>query len=444
VVFTARDAGREEAWSTNFDLYVAPADGSAKPRDLTTSNKAWDTGPAFSPDGKTLAYRAMSRAGYESDTFHLVLMAWPNGPDRTLAFEWDRSPNEIVWSADGQTIYATASNLGQTSLFAIDTASGAVRTVVEDGHIVSPEVAGDRLVFALDDLRHPAELQTVKADGTGLAPLTATNAPRLAGIQFGDFEQFTFKGWNDETVYGFAVKPVGFDPSRKYPMAFLIHGGPQGSFSNNFHYRWNAQSYAAAGYAVVMVDFHGSTGYGQAFTDAIGGDWGGKPLVDLQKGLAAAVARYPWMDGDNACALGASFGGYMVNWIEGNWPDRFKCLVNHDGNLDERFAYFATEELWFPEWDHRGTPWTNPEGYTKHNPVEYAAAWKTPMLVVHGGRDYRIPESQGLGTFNLLQRRAVASRLLYFPDESHWVLKPANAILWHETVLAWLAEWLKK
>ncbi len=193
-----------------------------------------------------------------------------------------------------------------------------------------------------------------------------------------------------------------------------------------------------------MVDFHGSTGYGQAFTDSIGGDWGGKPLVDLQKGLDAALARYPWMDGGNVCALGASFGAYMINWIEGNWPDRFKCLVSHDGNLDEQFAYYATEELWFPEWDHRGTPWTNPEGYTKQSPVEFVKNWKTPMLVVQGGRDYRIVEAQGIAVFTALQRRGIPSRFLYFPDENHWVLKPANSILWHDTVLAWLDRWTKK
>ena len=194
------------------------------------------------------------------------------------------------------------------------------------------------------------------------------NAGRLAGLKFGDFEQFSFKGWNDETVHGFVVKPIDFDPSKKYPIAFLIHGGPQGSFSNNFHYRWNPQVYAAAGYAAVMVDFHGSTGYGQAFTDAIRGDWGGKPLVDLQKGLEAAVAKYAFLDGTRACALGASYGGFMINWIAGNWPDRFKCLVNHDGNLDERFAYYATEELWFPEWEHGGTPWDTPEGLREAQP----------------------------------------------------------------------------
>ncbi len=444
VVFTARDAGPAEPWSTNFDLYMAPVDGSAKPRDLTAANKAWDTTPSFSPDGKTLAYLAMTRPGYESDKFHLVLMSWPDGAPRALATDWDRSPGGIVWSADGRTIYTTSPNLGQTSLFAIDVATGRVRTVVEAGHVTGPAVAGDRLAVAIDDFRHPAELHTVAPDGSGLRAITAFNASRLAQVKLGEAEQMTFKGWNDETVYAWIVKPIDFDPSKKYPVAFLIHGGPQGSFSNNFHYRWNAQTYTAAGYAVVMVDFHGSTGYGQAFTDSIGGDWGGKPLVDLRKGLGAALARYSWMDGGNVCALGASFGAYMINWIEGNWPDRFKCLVSHDGNLDEQFAYYATEELWFPEWDHRGTPWTNPEGYTKQNPIEFVKNWKTPMLVVHGGHDYRIVDAQGIAVFTALQRRGIPSRFLYFPDESHWVLKPANSILWHDTVLAWLDRWTKK
>ena len=192
-----------------------------------------------------------------------------------------------------------------------------------------------------------------------------------------------------------------------------------------------------------MIDYHGSTGYGQAFCDSIRGDWGGKPLVDLQKGLQAALEKYPWMDGERVAALGASFGGYMINWIAGNWPDRFRCLVNHDGNLDERAAYFMTEELWFPEWDHEGTPWTNPEGYTKHNPARFVEHWKTPMLVIHGAKDFRVVETSGIATFTGLQRLGIPSQFLYFPDENHWVLKPANSIQWHETVIAWLDQWTR-
>lgn len=443
LVFTARVAGATEPWSTNFDLYLAPVDGSQPPHNLTAGNPAWDTGPVFAPDGRTLAYRAMTRPGYESDRLRIVLRPWPDGEPRPLAESWDRSADTVVWSADGRTIYTTADHLGQKALFAVDTTSGAVRTVIGEGHVTSPGVARDRLVIAIDHLRSPAELHTVRPDGSGLAAITRINAERLAAVAFGEPEQFTFPGWNGEPVYAWIVKPAGFDPSRRYPVAFLIHGGPQGSFSNNFHYRWNPQVYAGAGYGVVMVDFHGSTGYGQAFTDSIRGDWGGKPLEDLQKGLEAALARAPWMDGSRACALGASFGGYMINWIAGMWPDRFRCLVNHDGNLDERFAYYSTEELWFPEWEHGGTPWDNPAGYARHNPIEHVAKWKAPMLVIHGARDYRVVDTQGLATFTALQRRGIPSRFLYFPDENHWVLKPANSIQWHETVLAWLDRWTK-
>lgn len=443
VLFTARDAGAGEAWSTDFDLFLVPVDGSSAPVCLTPSNTAWDTNPVFSPEGKTLAYLAMSRPGYESDRFRVHLREWPDGPERVLAGSWDRSPSAISWSADGKFVYATAPNLGQTSLFAIRASTGEVSLVVREGHVSWAAAAGPRIVFGRSHLQSPVELYSIQPGGSDLRACTAINADRIAAARMGDYEQFSFPGHNGETVYAYVVKPVDFHPGRKYPVAFLIHGGPQGSFGNEFHYRWNPQAYAGAGYAAVMVDFHGSVGYGQAFTDSIRGDWGGKPLEDLKKGLRAALERYPWMDGRRVGALGASFGGYMINWIAGNWPDAFACLVNHDGNLDERMAYFDTDELWFPEWDHVGTPWENPQGYEKHNPVNYVGNWKTPMLVIHGGRDYRVVDAQGIGTFNALQRRGIPSKLLYFPDENHWVLKPHNSILWHETVIGWLDQWLK-
>jgi dipeptidyl aminopeptidase/acylaminoacyl peptidase len=441
VIFTARDVGREEPWSTDFDLYYVAVDGSKKPKCLTEKNQAWDTHPFFSPDGKTLAYLAMSRPGYESDRFRIILRTWPEGKERILTEDWNRSPTSICWSADSKTIYATAANLGQVSLFAVDVASGKIHTIIRDGRATSPSATGNRIIFGLDSLKSPVELYSVKPDGTDARKITEINSEKIAVARMGEYEQFTFAGWNDETVYCYVVKPADFEPDKKYPVAFLIHGGPQGSFGNTFHYRWNPQVYAGSGYVAVMVDFHGSVGYGQAFCDSIRGDCGGKPLVDLQKGLAAALARYPWMDGDRVAALGASFGGYMINWIAGNWPDRFRCLVNHDGNLNERMAYFDTEELWFPEWDHEGTPWDNPAGYEKQNPVNFIKNWRTPMLVIHGALDYRVADTQGLGTFNALQRLGIPSKLLYFPDEGHWVQKPANSVLWHETVIAWLDKW---
>jgi len=443
LIFTARNAGREEAWSTDFDLYYVPVDGSKKPVCLTEKNQAWDKTPVFSPDGKTLAYLAMKRPSYESDRFRIVLRDWATGKERILTEDWDRSPSEISWAADNRTIYATSPNLGQQSLFAIDVKTGQVRVVVKEGTVSWPRPLKDKIIFGIDHLKSPVELYSVQDNGQGLKAITQINAEKAALARMGDFGQFTFKGWNNENVYAYVVKPIDFDPSKKYPVAFLIHGGPQGSFSNHFHYRWNPQVYAGAGYGAVMVDFHGSVGYGQAFTDSIRGDWGGKPLEDLKKGLAAALKRYTWMDGERVAGLGASFGGYMINWIAGNWPERFRCLVNHDGNLDERMAYFDTEELWFPEWDHEGTPWTNPKGYEKHNPINCVKNWKTPMLVIHGALDFRVVDTQGISTFTALQRLGISSKLLYFPDENHWVLKPHNGILWHETVLGWLDQWCK-
>jgi dipeptidyl aminopeptidase/acylaminoacyl peptidase len=443
VVFSARLGGRQEPWSTNFDLYSVPVDGSRAPENLTKANLAWDTQPAFSPDGKTLAYLAMARAGFEADRFRIHLRDLATGRDRVLADAWDRSSNGVFFSADGRTLYTTAEDIGQTPLFAIDVAGGKVTKLVAQGHVHDPKLAGDRVVYGLDTLVSPVELYTVGREGGTATQITHTNQEALAGVQMGESEQFSFKGANGDTVWGWITKPVGFQAGRKYPLAFLIHGGPQGSFNNEFHYRWNPQPYAGAGYAVVTVDFHGSTGYGQAFTDAIRMNWGGWPLVDLQKGLEAALQKSPWIDGDRVCALGASYGGFMINWIQGNWPDRFKCLVDHDGTFDQRMMYYSTEELWFPEWEFGGPYWQNPQMYEKNNPADFVTRWKTPMLVVHSALDFRIPVTQGLAAFNVLQRKGIPSEFLYFPDENHWVLKPANSILWHDTVLAWLDRWLK-
>ena len=443
LIFSACNAGRTEAWSTNFDLFVVPIDGSGKPKCLTKQNQAWDTNPAFSPDGKTLAYTAMARPGYESDRMRIVLRTWRTGKTRVLTEGWDRSAGSLLWSPDGKTIYTTASNLGQRSLFAIDAATGEARTVVEQGTVGDLQIAGDRILYGLDHLNSPVELHTVKPDGSEVQRITHIDDTKVAAARMGRFEQFTFKGWNGEQVYGYVGKPVDFDASKKYPVAFLIHGGPQGSFGNHFHYRWNPLALAGAGYACVMVDFHGSTGYGQKFCDSIRDDWGGKPLEDLKRGLAAALRKNKWMDGRRVGAVGGSFGGYMINWIAGNWPDRFRCLINHDGNLDERLAYFDTEELWFPEWDHRGTPWEHSAGYERQNPINFVKNWKTPMLVIHGAKDFRVVETQGFSTFTALQRRGIPSKLLYFPDENHWVLKPQNSIQWYDTVIAWLDRWTK-
>jgi dipeptidyl aminopeptidase/acylaminoacyl peptidase len=444
LVFTARDVGREEAWSTDLDLFTVPVDGSKAPLKLTLGNRATDTSPTFSPDGKWLAYLAMKRPGFEADRLQVVLRDAATGAERFLGEGWDRSAASLRWARDSSAVYVTADDLGQHGAFALDVATGAVRTLWGQGNVHAVEDSAAGLLLAHDSLAGPADLYRLAADGKALVPLTRLNQELLGQVELGEFEQFTFPGWNQEPVRAWVVKPVGFTPGKKYPLAFLIHGGPQGSFGNDWHYRWNPQVYAAHGYVAVMVDFHGSTGYGQAFTDSISGDWGGKPLEDLQRGLAAAQARYPFIDPARQCALGASYGGYLVNWIAGVWNEPFRCLVSHDGNLDERTAYFATEELWFPEWEHGGPPWDPRSTYQRHNPIDHVAKWKVPMLVVHGGRDYRVVETEGLATFTALQRRGVPSRFLHFPDENHWVLKPANSVQWHEQVLSWLDQWTRR
>jgi dipeptidyl aminopeptidase/acylaminoacyl peptidase len=442
VAFAAKVMSPDAAWSTDVNVYTVSSRGGAEPRCVSCDSRATDTRPAYSPDGRLLAYLAMSRPGYESDRLRIVLVDRATGSKRVLTEAWDRSASEIVWSADSRTIYTSADNVGNTSLFAVDIASGGVSMVAEHGTNSTPRPAGDRLIVAVDTLHSPVELFSMARDGSDVRPVTRLNAAKTAAAQMGEFEQFRFAGAKGDTVHGYLVKPVGFTEGERYPVAFLIHGGPQGSLGNHFHYRWNPQAYAGAGYAVIMIDFHGSTGYGQAFTDAIRGDWGGAPYEDLMKGLDHALATYPFLDGKRVAALGASYGGYMVNWIAGH-TDRFQALVCHDGNLDERMAYFSTEELWFPEWEHGGQPWEQPAGFAEHNPIDYVKNWKTPTLVIHGALDYRVVETQGMSTFTALQRRGIPSKLLYFPDENHWVLKPQNSILWHDTVLGWIDRWVK-
>jgi dipeptidyl aminopeptidase/acylaminoacyl peptidase len=442
VAFTAIEMKKDAAWTTDADVWTVPADGSAPPKCVTTDNLAMDTQPSYAPDGRTLAWLAMKRPGYEADRYRIVLRDRQSGTQRVLTEDFDRSCGGIVWSRDSKTIWTSADNLGNHSLFAIDAAAGNARVLVEKGTNASPSPAGARLIFAKDTLKSPVELWSITVDGGDPKPVTKRNEAKVRAARMGDYEQFAFVGAKGERVMGFVVKPAGFEEGKRYPVAFLIHGGPQGSFGDHFHYRWNPQAYAGAGFAAVFIDFHGSTGYGQAFTDSINQDWGGAPYEDLMKGLDHALERYTFLDRDRVAALGASYGGYMINWIAGQ-TDRFRCLVNHDGNLDERMAYFDTEELWFPEWDHGGTPWDNPTGYTKHNPIEHVAKWKTPMLVIHGALDYRVVDTQGMSTFTALQRRGIPSKFLWFPDENHWVLKPKNSILWHETVIEWIERWTK-
>ncbi|HWJ04799.1 MAG TPA: S9 family peptidase, partial [Steroidobacteraceae bacterium] len=423
LVFSARIADAKEPTSTNFDLYQVNADGTGAAKNLTTANPAWDTGATFSTDGKTLYYRAMKRPGFEADRFGLMALDLATGKHREIAPQWDRSADGITLSANGKTIYTTAMDMGEHPLFAIDVASGNATRVVSEGSVSAIDLAGPTMVLTRATFKTGDVLYSTSADAKApLRAITASAGEMLEDVAFGDFEQFSFKGWNDDTVHGYVVKPWNYVEGQKYPVAFLIHGGPQGSFGNGWSYRWNAQTYAGQGYAVVMIDFHGSTGYGQAFTDAISQHWGDRPLEDLQKGWAAAQQKYGFLDGDNACALGASYGGFMVNWIAGNWNEPWKCLVNHDGVFDQRMMGYATEELWFTEWEQGGTVIDKAANYERFNPVNHVANWRVPMLVVHGQLDFRIPVEQGIAAFTALQLKGIESKFLYFPNENHWVL----------------------
>ncbi|MEM1091838.1 MAG: S9 family peptidase [Pseudomonadota bacterium] len=440
--FAARLRDAKEPTSTNFDIYSAPMNGDGATRNLTEDNRAWDTQPVLSPDGKSLAYLAMKRPGFEADRLHVMVRDLASGKTRELAPGWDRSPSSLTFAADGQSLLANATDVGNKTLWRIDLSGGDPIKLTGPGYVSSVDVGPGMTVFASDSLASPSEIYALKDGESQPRQLTRLSQPQLADVEMGEYEQFSFAGARDETVYGWVVKPAGYQRGKRYPVAFLIHGGPQGSFGNHFHYRWNPQTYAGQGFAAVFIDFHGSTGYGQAFTDSISGDWGGAPLTDLKLGLAAALERYDFLDGDKVCALGASYGGYMVNWIAGNWPDRFRCLVNHDGVFDTRMMYYATEELWFPEWENGGPQYQVAENYETFNPLNFVDRWQTPMLVIHGELDYRVPVTQGIAAFTAAQRQGVPSRFLYFPDENHWVLKPNNSIQWHNAVNGWLHRYL--
>jgi dipeptidyl aminopeptidase/acylaminoacyl peptidase len=446
VFFTLRVAGRDEPRSTNLDIYAGILDGPFAPINLTAQNEATDTLPTPSPDGKWLAYAAMEKPGYEADRQVLMLRDFDTAKTRKLTEAWDRSIGSIAWAPDGQSLYVTAQDVLDHPVFRVDVKTGRVTRLKAtneawEGNIgdVIPLPDGS-LLYSRNSVAVPTDLFIRDAKGK-VTRLTDVNRAQLAEIDPVDAIRFSFKGANGATVWGQIVKTA--DTRGKIPVAFLVHGGPQSSFGNSWSTRWNPRLFSAPGYAAVTVDFHGSTGYGQAFTDSITQDWGGKPFEDLKLGLAAAGAQDANVDAANACALGASYGGYMMNWIAGNWPDGFKCLVNHAGVFDLRAMAFETEETWFDEFDHGG-PWWQRRDAEKWNPVNHVTSWKTPMLVIHGEKDFRIPYSQSLAAFHALQRQGVAGELLIFPDENHWILKGQNSVQWYQTVFGWMGKYLKK
>lgn len=443
--FTARKVDRDEPRSTNLDIWHSTLGGAA-PVNLTQANAGTDALPVPSPDGQYLAYLSMARPGYEADRQVVQIRDLKTGVTTALTKTWDRSAGSLAWTPDSRWLIATAQDVLDTPAFRIDPRSGAVTRLDlmagNEAHIgnVTP-LAGETLVFTRDSIGAPAELFVSKRWKQGL-PLSDVAATRIGAQAPVVTTRFSFAGAGGDTVWGQITKPDGV--TGRLPAILYVHGGPQGSFNDGWSTRWNPRVLASQGYAVISVDFHGSTGYGQAFTDSITNDWGGKPLEDLQKGLAAALARDSQIDGSRACAMGASYGGYMMNWIQGKWADRFKCLVNHNGVFDQRSMAYETEEQWFITWEHGGKTYAeDPQAYERWNPVNHVGKWQTPMLIVLGEKDFRIPYSQGLGAFTALQGKGIDTQLLVFPDENHWVLKPKNSLQWHNTVFAWLAKYLK-
>jgi len=455
----------EPAISTNNDLFTVPvnfpADAPASQvvaatKDITAENKAADNTPLYSPDGKYIAYRAQQRPGYESDTWRLMLYNRKTAQQKNLTGTVDSWVNDFAWDPDSSRIYFVSDGQGESPVYFIRVKPGflerdysvmqrvetpeSIASGFNDNLAITPD--GTTLVFTQMSVQHPDEVYELVSK-TPLAQLSHLNDAVLSQVSMSPLEPFWFTGANNDKVEGFMVKPPNFHPSKKYPVKFIVHGGPEVPMGDEWSYRWNAELFAANGYVVIFINFHGSPGYGQKFIDAIDGDWGGAPYEDLMKGLDYAEQQYPFIDKDRECALGASFGGYMVNWILGH-TNRFKCIVSHDGDFNLEADYGSTEELWFPEWELKGTPWTNREMYRKWSPHLFVTNFKTPTLVVHGQLDYRIDVSDGLGLFTTLQRQGVPSKMLYFPDEGHWVLKPQNSQFWYKTVNDWVDQWVGK
>ncbi|HYM76304.1 MAG TPA: S9 family peptidase [Candidatus Dormibacteraeota bacterium] len=483
----ASNHDKNPAATTNNDLWIVPVSGGAA-KNITADNPASDTSPLYSPDGRYIAYRAQQRPGYESDRFRLMLYDRKTGERKNLTENFDHWVGTFTWYSEYEIFFA-AEDQGQSPIY------GVLPTMCPDGchpikisngfnddlAVSTAKPAGYKPggiwepvpFFTQMSLGAPTEIYTADSGScvigvekiqllmTGksrepfpecamLKPrqLTHLNDAVLSQVSMSPLEPFWFPGANGDKVQGFLVKPPNFDASKKYPVKFLIHGGPQGAWGDDWSFRWNPELFAAPtsgnqGYVVIMINFHGSTGYGQKFIDAINGDWGGAPFEDLMKGLDYAEKTYPFIDKNRECALGASYGGYMANWILGH-TDRFKCIVSHDGMFNAESAWGTTEELWFNNWEFKGTPYDNRESYVKWSPHQYAKNFKTPTLVIHGQRDYRLDVSEGLQLFTTLQMEGVPSKMLYFPDEGHWVLKPQNSKLWYETVNAWVDQWVGK
>jgi dipeptidyl aminopeptidase/acylaminoacyl peptidase len=427
-----------EAISTNADVYAVPATGG--PARRLSDGPGWDGHPLPSPDGKRLAWLSQQRAGYESDRFHLLVAAADGAGARDLTPDLDLSIDEFFWADAGRTIRFGALEAGRHGLWELDTRSGKVRRLVTrpvNLTALAPARDGSAVAALVDSLSAPPEVAIVR--GGEIKVLTRFDAEAMERVALGAVRPLEAKGKDGARIFGWLLTPPGHVAGQRHPGVVLLHGGPQGAWVDEWHWRWNAGLWAAQGYTVVLPNPRGSTGHGQAYTDAVRGNWGGTPLDDVLALADAAVASGE-LDGARTCAAGASYGGYLVNWINGQ-TDRFRCLVAHAGDFDLEMSYYDTEELWFPEWE-LGRPWERPEDFARWSPHRFVDRWKTPTLVTHGELDYRVTVTQGLGTFTALQRRGIPSKLLVFPDEGHWIAKPKNAKVFHDVVFAWLARWL--
>ncbi|RLE24871.1 MAG: S9 family peptidase [Acidobacteria bacterium] len=441
IAFTTK-LGRDRAWTTNFDVYAY--DLASKTRtNLTMANSAWDSSPLYSPDGRYIYYLAMQIPGYEADRFRLMRRNLKTGKTVNLTENFQYSPSGMILSDSGKDMYFIADKEAHFRIFDMNMATNKITELVSQHTNSSLLYNGNHLFFTQNSLVAPTEVYKFDLKTAQTTKISHFNDERVKAVAFSEPEEFWFTDRDNVRVHGWLLRPVNFKEGQKYPLAFYIHGGPQGSWEDNFHYRWNLQILPAQGYVVVAIDFRGSTGYGDKFREAIEKHWGDRPFHDLMDGLDYVVNNYKFVDKNRMGALGASFGGFMINWIAGNAPNKFVCLINHDGDFDQYSSYYNTEELWFPEYEFGGTPFQNPKLYEKWSPSRYVKNWKTPMMVIHGGHDYRVNLSEGLSTFNALQRRGIPSKLIVFPDENHWVLKPVNSKFWHKSVIDWMNRWCK-
>ena len=447
-----RNPDKVEAISTNSDVFLMPVAGGPS-RNITQGMRGYDASPTFTPDGRYLLFRSQATAGFEADRWRIMRYDMSSGKIEELTRGFDLQVDDIVVTSDSRQIYFTAGDRGRSSIFTVPVEPGMhlrngsqVRKVIGGRYAGGLNVSNDgrTLIFTSSSNAVPGEIYRANIDGSGAIAITSENTASMAAFGLRNAEEVEWTGSLNRKIHGFILKPAKYDPAKKYPMIVLIHGGPQSAWGDNWGYRWNPQIFANQGYIVFMPNPRGSTGYGQKFVDEISGDWGGKVFTDLSNGVAHVIRDYN-VDRNRIGAAGASYGGYMVDWILGHNNDprfKYKTLVSHAGVYNLESMATATEELWFVNWDFKGMPWENPAGYNRWSPHKYARRFSTPTLVTAGELDYRVPVDQSLQLYTTLQLKGVESKLIIFPDEGHWILKPQNSEFWYKNVIDWFDKYL--